>query len=335
LQSFTVSGLKNNTLYRFFVKSLFNNGNASNLSRGADCYIHSPIKPIAVLSHSESELQTLQVEFSGYISSYFIPSNTFSMYSQNDIIINTAIPSGEKSVLLTLSKPLSKSTRYSLICHSFTDFFGSPSLLDTITFITDSVSIPDQELYITKATIVNTSTINITFSDVLDSSSASTNNYTIEPLGTINSISVLGNIATLSLDPSKPLIPNGKEYLITCNSLLSNNGKKLTKGSGRMIGFTLTGNADNSFAYPQPWYSAKNPYIHFAGLPPEAYIKIYSITGDVLATLSENDGNGGIKWNGKLNNGEELTSGVYLFSVQDMSTNMEKAPVLKKFTFIK
>jgi hypothetical protein len=54
-----------------------------------------------------------------------------------------------------------------------------------------------------------------------------------------------------------------------------------------------------------------------------------------LATLSENDGNGGIKWNGKLNNGEELTSGVYLFSVQDMSTNMEKAPVLKKFTFIK
>ena len=34
-----------------------------------------------------------------------------------------------------------------------------------------------------------------------------------QPFGTINSISVLGNIATLSLDPSKPLIPNGKEYL--------------------------------------------------------------------------------------------------------------------------
>ena len=336
MQSFTVSGLKNNTLYRFFVKSLFTNGNASNLSSGADCYIHSPIKPIAVLAYSESELQTLQVEFSGYISSTFIPSHIFSMYSQNDIIINTAIPSGEKSVLLTLSKPLSQSTRYSMICHSFTDFFGSPSLLDTITFITDSLSIPDQELYITKATIVNTSTISITFSDLLDSSSASTNNYyTIEPFGTINSISILGNIATLFLDPSKPLIPNGKEYLITCNSLLSNNGKKLTKGSGRMIGFTLTGNADNSFAYPQPWYSAKNPYIHFAGLPPEAYINIYSIKGDVLATLSENDGNGGIKWNGKLNNGEELTSGVYLFSVQDISSNMEKTPILKKFTFIK
>lgn len=89
----------------------------------------------------------------------------------------------KKSVVLTLSKPLSQSTRYSLICHSFTDFFGSPTLLDTITFITDSLSIPDQELYITKATIVNTSTINITFSDILDSSSASTNNYyTIEPL---------------------------------------------------------------------------------------------------------------------------------------------------------
>lgn len=336
LQSFAVSGLKNNTLYRFFVKALFNNGNASNLSRGADCYIHSPIKAIEVLAHSESELQTLKVEFSGYISSNFIPSNTFSMLSHNDLIINSAIPSGEKSVVLTLSKPLSQSTRYSLICRSFTDFFGSPTIIDTITFITDSLSIPDQELYITKATIVNASTINVTFSDILDSSSASTNNYySIEPFGTINSVSVLGNIATLLLDPSKPLIPNGKEYLITCNSLVSNNGKKLTQGSGRMIGFTLTGQADNAFAYPQPWYIGKNPYIYFAGLPPEAFIKIYSINGDILATLSENDGNGGIKWNGKLNNGEELTSGVYLFSVQDMSTNNEKAPVLKKFTIIK
>jgi len=336
LQSFTVSGLKNNTLYRFFIKSMYNSGNSSNLSNGADCYIHSAIKPIAVKTNSDSELQTLQVEFSGYISSNYIPSHIFSMYSDKDITINTAIPNGEKSVILTLSKPLSKDTRYSLICNSFKDFFGSPTLLDTITFITDSSSIPEKELYITKATILNTHTISISFSETLDSSSASNSSYyTIEPFGTIISIVINGNSATLFLDPSKPLIPNGKEYLIICTSLVSNNGKKLTQGSGRMIGFTLTGQADNAFAYPQPWYIGKNPYIYFAGLPPEAFIKIYSINGDILATLSENDGNGGIQWNGKLNNGEELTSGVYLFSVQDMSNNIEKAPILKKFTIIK
>jgi len=55
----------------------------------------------------------------------------------------------------------------------------------------------------------------------------------------------------------------------------------------------------------------------------------------VLRVLEENDGNGGIPWDGRDDNGKKLDTGIYLFKVSGTnSKGVAQKPVYKKFAII-
>lgn len=70
-------------------------------------------------------------------------------------------------------------------------------------------------------------------------------------------------------------------------------------------------------AYPTPFEPAKgHDRITFTRLPPETIIRVYTVSGRLVKTLSKNDSTDSIIWRPVANErGAPLASGVYLFVV--------------------
>jgi len=49
-----------------------------------------------------------------------------------------------------------------------------------------------------------------------------------------------------------------------------------------------------------------------AGLPEGSRVRIYNLSGDLVWTGEETDGDGGLQWNGRNNSGEPVAAGIYL-----------------------
>ena len=81
--------------------------------------------------------------------------------------------------------------------------------------------------------------------------------------------------------------------------------------------------------------------IHFIDLPPEAVIRIYTITGELVATLHHVEGDPGYlsrsvqKWNLLNKDGQEIAYGVYIYHVEALNGGKVIAQQIGKFAIIK
>lgn len=75
-----------------------------------------------------------------------------------------------------------------------------------------------------------------------------------------------------------------------------------------------------AYAYPVPFKPSEgHTTITFTNLASECTIRIYTISGNPVALLSETDGDGQYVWNVKNSSGFDLVSGVYLYFIQSAS----------------
>ncbi|NIA09961.1 MAG: hypothetical protein GWP10_09580, partial [Nitrospiraceae bacterium] len=73
--------------------------------------------------------------------------------------------------------------------------------------------------------------------------------------------------------------------------------------------------------------------IQFINLPAQCEIKIYTLAGDLVATIPHNDPNKGYEdWNLTSFAGQAISSGIYLFAAKDSKTGDVQ---LGKFVIIK
>lgn len=83
----------------------------------------------------------------------------------------------------------------------------------------------------------------------------------------------------------------------------------------------------------RPWWMEQDRRIQFINLPHQCEINIYTVAGDLVATLQHNDPNRGYEdWNLTSRVGQAVSSGIYLFSVQDRSNGKVQ---VGKFVIIK
>lgn len=92
----------------------------------------------------------------------------------------------------------------------------------------------------------------------------------------------------------------------------------------------------NAHVFPNPYKPDSNGpfdahFITFTGLTPQADIKIYDISGELVASIQHNSGNKEYQWDVLNDYGKKLASGVYIFYI----TNSNGQKKTGKFSIIR
>ncbi|MBI3012842.1 MAG: T9SS type A sorting domain-containing protein, partial [Elusimicrobia bacterium] len=120
---------------------------------------------------------------------------------------------------------------------------------------------------------------------------------------------------------------NQNAWTLVSNSVVDTSNKTV---SGRVNHFTLFGALEYSAAatltsdvtvYPNPYQPSLAAHlangIKFKGLPAYSAIKIYTLAGELVKQMKDEDGDGTVSWNAKNESGQDSASGIYLSLIED------------------
>lgn len=133
----------------------------------------------------------------------------------------------------------------------------------------------------------------------------------------LQEVRVNGAEVALTLTAAAPLRPLGRAYNLRIDGLLDRDGLAVV-GTSRL----LYAAADLSavVAFPNP-YRASRGNLTFGFLPAQAEIYIYDVQGQLVRSLAERDGDGGITWAGDNSEGKMLAAGIYYYRVVAAGTS--------------
>ncbi|MFC2130497.1 S8 family serine peptidase [Bacteroidota bacterium] len=334
----TIDTLKNLTYYEFVVRAVNHTKpeEHSNISNFVDLYSHKPVEPISVES---VDVYKLLVSFTGFLPANTLNAGDFAVFNSSDEFIafpSTAITANDTLTVLTFSQPFEEGD-YKLNIKSFRDRYNSPTIPGVLNFNIPVVN-PQIILFLTKLEVLNKSKLALSYSEPIgENSSRDVSNYILQPHGKIDYIETSNeNSVLIYLDKNEPLLASGKNYTLTAENVVSKTGRRITKGAGNTLGFVFyADDVEDPYVYPNPVKISEAKEIYFANLPPKAEIIIYSLELEELQRLFENDGNGGVEWDGRDKNGSLLGNGIYIFKViqinNDGSTTESE---LKKFVVL-
>ena len=310
----------------------------SDLTQTIKIYSHQPasIKEIENSSHS-----TLLVTFSNLVNNTIENLQSFEILNVG--YPNSISAASQNSYLLTFKNNL-PAGEHKLIIKSIKDYYGSPMLTDTISFNVDS-SIIKKQFFISSHTIINPFEIKISFNlDVDEVSSTSINNYEFNPLNSISKIEADQTDKKsiyIFLDKTKPVGAIGKEYRLRITNIFSSEstGKIIiNSGAGSYIILSnYTANLSDVYVYPNPIKINSSPQnLMFANLPKKVKIVIFKLTGEQVNEIEHSGGDGGVEFNLKDKNGDEISSGIYIYRVVRLDdNNNEVEEKLGKFAVVK
>ncbi len=334
-----ITNLKPQTHYYFALRS-FNSKldpKFSSWSKLVQIYTNYPIIPIEVSIIND---KTILLKYSGKISHRSYEPTLFALLDENGkflIYPNTAQFASDSILLLSFNSSL-KNGIYQLQCSSFPDFYRIPTL-DTLVKFTLNIINKESELYLKNIIVESFEKVILTYSEVVITEQATDiNNYILLPRGKIKYIEHTNraDAYNIYLDPEIPIGALGLNYTITVQNVTAQRGNKMTTGAGNTIGFVFTSdNMHNSFVYPNPFRLSKDEFLTFAMLSDRCEVAIMTLNGELIQTLFENDGNGGIIWNCIDKYGNKLKSGVYIYKViKRNSDGSKQESEFKKFIII-
>lgn len=262
------------------------------------------------------------------VTRYILSGN--SGYPSSAIVAKSA-----QEVIITFSPQNLLEGTYSITVIGVTDIDRTPidSTRNRASFqITNLIPAP----YLIKAEQTGDQTLLLYFSQPLDPNSAiKIENYIIEPDIFVKQAMLDlkdSSIVVLTLDSSFPVVALGQSYTITVKNLKNKFGIPIKSGQGSQVSLVFF-KADLSevLTYPNPCrLTAGQTNIMFANLTREATIKILTSTGEVIREIRETDGNGGVEWDLKDENGELVSSGIYLYYVtSDGHTKIGKLAIVR------
>jgi len=98
-------------------------------------------------------------------------------------------------------------------------------------------------------------------------------------------------------------------------------------------GLFLVGCSTNSLSspFPDPYDAGQgHTQIAFTDLPAVCTIEIYTLSGDLVKSISETDGDGLTSWDLTNNAGEAIDSGIYNYVVKSADSNQQGKLVVTK-----
>ncbi|MFA6571389.1 MAG: S8 family serine peptidase [Bacteroidota bacterium] len=335
--NYKLSGLKKNTQNSFAVRAVNPQmpDSLSDLSSVVYVYTHSPIEPVQV---KQSTMNSLEITFNGRLPETQIEPSAFEFLNSTKESMFSAVSCvqlNDNSVLISNSVPLDTGN-YWLRIHSIRDYYNSPTLEKDIDFNIVSQVNP-LELFLKKIEVLSNKELLLDYSEPVEKSSAENlSNYSLRPYGIISRIELNPTNNTsvnIFLDNNQPLSSRGKNYFLNVKNTTALSGNKMTTGAGSSIGFVLFENdGESAYIYPNPIRKNVKENIYFAGLPAKCEVIIMNLSGDLIRILKEDDGNGGVEWDGLDKKANSLETGVYIFKVKMYESDGSiKESEMKKF----
>ncbi len=323
-----------------FVVTAYNESYSSPRSKYSNLvYIFTfpQIEPLNIIS---VDTNSLLIEFSGKLPCKLIENSIFrfSVNGENRIPYQVLL-ANDSSYLISFEHKLPKG-EHNADVFTFRDYYGNWSIAKVLNFKWDLPPNPKEEMHLSKINTISNYYLELEFSEEIESSSATNiENYSLEPNGKIEYITLLENnlkAVAIDLSQTEAIGALGKTYYLTAKDVISKEGIPITKGAGNTLSFIFsTNDLDNCFIYPNPIRYNEQSDIYFGKLTKEAEIKIFDFDGKLLKTIVSKDQTGGAYWNGLDENNLELKPGIYLFNVTGFDKNNRKIESnLKKFAII-
>ena len=309
----------------------------SNFSKTIEIYCHTPGKVDTALSNSRN---SVLVKFTEKMSNTIENLQAFKL--NNSIFPNSISPASQFSYLLTFREEIPVGQNEILVT-GLRDLYGSSIQSAIITFYMDSV-IVQPELFISSFKIVDAYNVRIVFNlDVDEQTAENVNNYNFEPDNKVTSAKVDANdkrIVNINLKGHKPVGSIGKEYVMRVKNVVSSvstGSIPINEGAGSYIVLSsFAKDLSDVYVYPNPVQPTNGENLTFANIPRFAQITIWTIDGSKVGELEETDGNGGITYDLKDFNGNQLSSGIYFYRIVMLDeSNNEKEEKLGKFAVIR
>jgi len=171
---------------------------------------------------------------------------------------------------------------------------------------------------------VAVTSVELVFSEAMSPSVMDLANYVMDAprqVISVDSLSPQRDRVRLALDPRYPIGGLGILDTLWLRNITSESGA-LMNGSGYesvLLG-GMTQSIADAYVYPNPYRGigpdGKGEAIMFAGLPERATIRIFTVQGVLIRTIEHANLTGGSHWNLTNENGENVASGVYLYTLE-------------------
>ncbi len=240
-----------------------------------------------------------------------------------------------QEVVLSLARTFDRNATYSLTTFHLEDLDGTPmdTTRNSVTFV---VNLPKSTPYLVGGQVLGGNEIVLIFSEPMEQASIeTTSNYDLGPDTQIRTASLAAGSKDrvhLSISSQKPFGALGKTYTVRVRNLRSASGMPMQAGRGDFLQliFARTHLAD-VFTYPNPYHPKDGTNaITFANLTRDADIRILTIDGQLVRTLHEDNGDGGVQWDLRDENGKDVAAGIYLYRVESSKQSaMGKLAILR------
>ncbi|MCX6165765.1 MAG: T9SS type A sorting domain-containing protein, partial [Ignavibacteriae bacterium] len=284
-----------------------------------------------VYVHNKSKLIRAISEGNGFISIAFSEKVNIMTPAPNSFVINNIgspkfiAMKNSYEYLLSFGSRLPNGT-YNIKSNNLIDFYNSLVDTNSITFTINQID--SVQFYIKYVSLVDKYKLKVEFNLNTDTVTCKNpGNYTFEPFGfkilSVEPDNANRNIIYLNLSNNSYIGASGKNYLLKAYNIYSSTGVKLTDGAGGSFGLIFNKeNLNDVFVYPNPHTkNSKQDFITFANLTRTTTIYIYDLTGRYLAKVEETNGNGGVEWNLKTNDGKDVPTGIYIFKADGNDSN--------------
>ena len=338
---YTDSSVLSNMNYFYAIKAYDESKpiSLSNLSQIISVFSHNPARVENVSSFTS---KSITVKFTERISNTI--DNLQSFFLVNFGFPQSITPQDQKSLLLNFASNLPIGNN-KLVIQNMRDFYGSPIKTDTISFNVDSTAAQENQFYVSSFQLLSPYKVKLTFNiDVDESSASNTNNYIFKPENKVTSAVVEQNDQRniiLSWENQKPVGSIGREYVLKINNLKSSAQTgylPISTGAGSYVVLTnFAKDLSDVYVYPHPVkVNDGSGKITFANLPKKAKIIVLNLEGKQIATIDENNGDGGVEYDLKDQNGRLLASGIYLYRIIQLNdSGQEVEEKIGKFAVIK
>ncbi|MBK7377640.1 MAG: S8 family serine peptidase [Ignavibacteriales bacterium] len=304
---------------------------------------------IKIFTHSPAKLQSAEskssksviVRFSERVNTTI--ENLESFEIKNFGFPNSISPNDQFSYLLSFKNnlPLGSNTLY---VNNLKDDYGSPIESDSTSFFVNNV-IEIEDFFISSFDIIDQNNVKLIFNLELDENSINDlSNYRFNPDNKVISAKLDPadkKVLYITIDKNKPVGSIGIQYTLQLKNISSTEASgKIAIGEGAGSYIVLTKFAENLsdvYVYPNPVRdNGSDLKITFANLPQYARVTIWTIDGVKINELEEKNGDGGLEFNLRNFNGDEIGSGIYFYRVikqDELGEELEEK--IGKFAVIK